>query len=378
MTQRARPRTTPGLALLLALAVAFAPALGSGLLTSKALGQGETNASSSPGGQASQDRAAGSNTSDEGGNESDHRDANQSGEDRRQANESQRDGDADGRDAGSDDRRRDGTDRGSDERGRAPPVQIRDRPGGFATRAPSDSPRPTVAVDARNASATVQRGDVTPMAVHMDTLVEFVDQDGDGAYDIGEPVVNHTDLQHTPHRVEVDQTSDSRSLVYDLGNESQLRLVYDLGTDQEDAQVAAKFDVRIDDYDFQHSDARIALGSHVEVVGGLERVEREGQPAVAGQQGEEVTYLSWVPTVDVDGEEHPVASSVHVDAEQPSESAIVYWAYPQGDEIVHDPTLGVQDAVQDLAGRVAPFALGLAGTLAVLGVGYEVRARWGP
>jgi hypothetical protein len=213
------------------------------------------------------------------------------------------------------------------------------------------------------------------MAVHLHTIIEFTDEDGDGAYDIGEPVANRTSLDALDPRIKTDEANATRTVVDDLGNDSRLRLVFDFGPEHPEA-VGTKLDVVVEGYDFEGPDTRVALGSRVQVNGGVERVPREGAPAIAGQQGETVSYLSWVPTVQVDGDEHPVGSSVHVEASDPAQSAIVYWGYPQGDEIVHDPTMGVQEAIRDLAGRTSTFAMALAGTLALLGMGYAARSRW--
>lgn len=288
-----------------------------------------------------------------------------------------RTGDEDAGEAGQDQRdqrpREDRRD-SQDDRGRAPPVTVEDRPNGFATRAPEGSPRPTVEVDVDRGRATVARPDVVPLDVQLDIVVEYRDTDGDGAYDVGEPVLNRTDLRTAPHRVVQDDANETRELVYELHGDGELVLRFDLGT-AHGRQVATKVDVRITGHTFEGPDTRLALGSLVEVPGGVETVEIDGEPAIAGTSGDEVAYLSWAPTVEVDGVEHAVGWSAHVSAETPSESAIVYWSYPQGDEIVHDPRLGVTAAVEDLAGQISPFAIGLAVALAVLGVGYATRRR---
>lgn len=345
MSPQASDDARPALALILGVALALAPALSAGLAPT-ALAQGQA------------DEGEGNRPNDSGSGA--------------QANRSEQ-----GQDGA--DERRGGEAGPPDDPGRAPPVEIRDVPGGFATRAPADTPRPEVAVDARNASATLNRAGVAPMDVHLDQVLAFTDEDGDGAYDVGEPVIERQTLPDRPGRVVADDANETRTLVYDLDDEgeAELRLVFDLGTDHEE-RVATKFDVVLSNYTFEGDDAHVAVGSRVQVEGGLERVERDGQSAVAGEQGDEVAYLSWVPTVDVDGAEHPVGSSVHVDAEEPAESAIVYWAYPQGEQVVHDPELGVEDAFRELAGRLAPFALGLAATTTILFAGYAARARWPP
>jgi len=346
MTTSERDHARPALALILGLALALAPALAGGLAPA-VLAQG----------QAPEDDARG------GANDS---------PDQRNESGSQQRGD------GASEAQRGPENRGPPEdRGRAPPVDVEDRRGGFATRAPPDSPRPEVAVDARNATATVQRADVRAMDVHLDQVVAFTDADDDGAYDVGEPVLERQTLPDRPNRIVADEANATRILVYELdeAGEAELHLVFDLGTDHAE-RVATKFDVELRNYTFEAENAHVALGSRVQVAGGLERVERNGHPAVAGEQGEEVTYLSWVPNATVDGTEHPVGSSVHVDAEQPADSAIVYWAYPQGDRIVHDPALGVGDAIRDFAGSLPSFGLGLAATTTILFAGYAIRARW--
>jgi hypothetical protein len=268
--------------------------------------------------------------------------------------------------------------RGRQDRGppeeRGPPVDVEDRRGGFATRAPPDSPRPEVAVDASNATARVDRGDVRPLDVHLDEVLAFVDEDGDGAYDVGEPVLDRHPLAERPSQV-LRTGTEQREVVYELGEGASMSLVFNVSGERGD-RVGAKFDVEIRNYTFDHEgDVHVALGSSIQVTGGLERVERDGRPAVVGEAGEDVAYLSWVQNATVDGSDHPVGSSVLVDAEE-QDSAVVYWAYPQGEEIVHDPELGVRDAIRDLAGSLAPFALGLAATGTLLFAGYLVRARW--
>lgn len=337
---RSTPKTPTAIALLLALALAVAPALSAGLApTAVAQNDGEGN-DSRPEGQG-------------------------------QANGSER--------GGPDERgqRDNGPPGGPDDRpGRGPPVDIEDRRGGFATRAPPDSPRPEVAVDAANATARVDRGNVRALDVHLDEVLAFVDEDGDGAYDVGEPVLDRNPLPDRPSHV-LQAGPDQREIVYELGDAASMSLLFNVSGERGD-QVGAKFDVRLHNYTFEHEgDVHVALGSAIEVDGGLERVTREGRPALVGERGDEVAYLSWVENATVDGTEHRVGSSVLVDAEE-RDSAVVYWAYPQGEQIVHDPELGVQEAIRDLAGRAGPFAFGAAATVTLLAFGYAVRARWPP
>lgn len=282
-------------------------------------------------------------------------------------------------DAASGDRSEPSENRGGPEdRPGADPVQIEDRPGGFATRAPQGSPRPTVAVDASEARANVERDDVRELTLQVDALVAHLDEDGDAAYDLGEPVVERIGLHDLDHEIVADPANETRTLAYQLPRGGSLELVFDVGADH-GAEVGAKVDVRVTGYTPPDPDARLALGARVEVPGGVEVADVDRADALAGRSGEAVPYVSWADTVQVDGSERDVGTSVHVSAtpDEASEgsSALVYWSYPQGEHIVHDPTLGVTDAVRDLPGQAWAFAIGLAATLVILGAGYAVRRR---
>jgi len=282
-------------------------------------------------------------------------------------------GSGDDREAGGADRGREG-----DPPGRADPVRIEDRPAGFATRAPQGSARPTVAVDAARAQASVDRPDVGALSLRLAELVAYVDEDDDGAYDLGEPVLERRDLRDLDHQIRDGPGEATRSLVYELPDGGELVVRFDVGT-QHGPEVGAKFDVELRNHTAPSPDARLALGTRAEAAGEVEPVELDGAPALAGRQGDEVAYLSWAPTVLVDGAEREVGWSVHLSAASDEAAdeghALLYWSYPQGDEVVHDPTLGVTEAVRDLAGETGPFLAGLAATLAVLAAGYAVRRR---
>lgn len=371
-----RPRSA--LALGLSLVLVLAAGLGPALLASSLA---QTEDRQAAGDDAQQTNGSSEETNDRGnqtnGTANDtHRSEGGSDHNGNETNRSQdQDNDRSRQDARGADQDESPREDGTGRQGRADPVEIQRIPGGFATRAPPESPRPEVVVDADRGRALVQRPGVQPLSMTLDTLVEFTDADGDGGYDVGEPVIQRHPLRSTPYRIAVDPANETRTVVYDLANGSQLQLVFDLGTSHGE-RVGTKLDVEVEGYVFENASTRIALGTRVHVDGGLEHATQRGRPVLLGERGEEVAYLSWRPTVQVDGEQAAVTSTVHVDAVEPTESAIVYWAYPQGEHIVHDPTLGVRDAIQDLAGRAMPFAIGLAATVGLLGVGYAVRSRW--
>jgi hypothetical protein len=190
-------------------------------------------------------------------------------------------------------------------------------------------------------------------------LVEFVDEDGDGAFDAGEPVVARHDLARPPDAVAGNTT---RRVTYDL-DPGRLHL------DVRSVGDATKFDIVIEGYSFASPDTRLALGSAIRVDDGVRFGHVNGAPAILAGGTGQVPYLSWVETVQVDGRSAPVGWSVLASLSADGGNAVVYWAYPQGASITHDPLLGVTFVqVQRLLDAPA-FLVAVAASLVFLGLG---------
>lgn len=248
---------------------------------------------------------------------------------------------------------------------------FRDTQDGFETIPPAQTQRPSVQVDAREGVVTIERAGVEPLTTRLASLVEYEDEDGDGAYDLGERMVRSYDLRAHDPFVLVGDGNATRDVVHDLDQGARLILRFAVGGDNE--SVGAKFDVRIEGLSFASPTTRVAVGMLVRSSAPLLATEVDGAPAVVATSGSEGAYLSWITRVAVDGADHPVGWSVHTSLSDAS--AIVHWSYPQGASIVHDPALGIAEIVRELPGQAGPFAIGVVISVLVLGAGLMVRAR---
>ncbi len=256
------------------------------------------------------------------------------------------------------------------------PVAIRDNATGFRSEAQTGSPRPAVAMDAGRAMASLHRDGIHSLGLQLDTLLEYEDENDNGAYDIGETVHQRIPLRGGVFEMVVDAENQTRDVVYPIDN-GQLILRFHF-KDVQNAAVGAKFDVIIDGYPYQGNDTHLALGMRVDSQAGLKVDEVHGEPALVGQTGEQVPYLSWEGDVQVDNATHSVGSSIHLSSTQGRENAdnaILYWSYPQGESIHHDPILGVTPGIDAFVGDWAPYLLGAAGVAALMGIGYTARRR---
>lgn len=195
-------------------------------------------------------------------------------------------------------------------------------------------------------------------------LVEFEDHDGDGAYDPGERVLARHDLTRAPDSII--GTTDKR-ITYELGP-GQLHL--DVRNDGE----ATKFDVVIQNYGFQSASSRLAVGSSIAVTDGLRTGTVGGDPSLVSAGSGERPYLSWVRNVTVDGREAEVAWSAFVSLDEQGGIGTLYWAYPQGASIVHDPRLGITSVSLERALDATAFLVAAGAAVAFLLAG-AVRRR---
>ncbi|MGB0652992.1 MAG: hypothetical protein ACPGQL_07305 [Thermoplasmatota archaeon] len=280
-----------------------------------------------------------------------------------------RDDEAGQRDREDDDEGRDDDDEGEDE------DDIEDDDDGFRTLpAPARQARPAVSFEASRAASAVQQEGVESLEMQVDSVLEFRDEDGDGAYDLGEPVLQRYVLREVPSRIETPGPG-LRDAIYTLGS-GQLTLRFHLeGATQ---GPGAKFDVILAAFPFQATDTRIAVAVDVEVPGGVRFTHVDGEPALAGAAGQRVPYLSWAPNVTVDGRDEDVAASAHVSVDPEQASGLLYWSYPQGAHILHDPTLGVTTVALEVLGRPTVYLAATAAALLLMLGGYEARRRYRP
>ncbi|MEK6974905.1 MAG: hypothetical protein AABY18_01020 [Candidatus Thermoplasmatota archaeon] len=256
---------------------------------------------------------------------------------------------------------------------REPAVDIQDAQGGFGAR-PSDpdSRRPSFSYNASRAEIALDHADARVLDTVIDAIIEFQDEDGDGAYDLGETIHQRLALSDLPSSVH-DAGDSTRDAVYEFPNGGNLTLRFHLAPTGDGE--ATKFDVAIHDFPVNSTTSRIAVGLRVEALEGLRVATVHGAPALVGNGTGQVPFLSWAQGALVDGQQIAVASSIQLDAGGPG--AVIYWAYPQG-EILHDPILGMTSFTLPSLGDPVVFAVALGAGVVFLAVGFEARRRYKP
>ncbi len=191
-----------------------------------------------------------------------------------------------------------------------------------------------------------------------DSLIEFVDSNGNGLYDRGEEVsvyklseasftpINYT-TSITPNNVTdhviTTQTVDGVFKVV-------LHVVGDLAIIQKEIvkPTEIKIDIIISNYRFVNEMSKLALKIRIESVMEIktEKVVGNKEEEVKVKSGNFTGFFSWKKTALVDGTEKPVLSTIL--AEDPKrgikEIALIY---ERGNSIIHDPKIGVITSVAD-------------------------------
>ncbi len=275
------------------------------------------------------------------------------------------------RDREADDRDDDEADEPRPSRGR----RVHDDASGFRTMPDSaQDRRPAVSFQADRASTAVQEPGVRPLDLHVESVLEFRDEDGDGAYDLAEPVLQRFALRDLVPVINA--SADSvRDVTYGLPAGGAITLRFHF---QDADQEGAKFDVIVRDFPFAANDTFVAVAVHVEVPGGLRFAEVAGEPALAGVAGERVPFISWARNVTVDDVDREVQASAHVSVDPQQATGLLFWSYPQGAEIIHDPVLGVTLIPAFTLANPSAYAVAVLGGIAALAVGFEARRRFRP
>lgn len=227
-------------------------------------------------------------------------------------------------------------------------------------------------------------------------LVEFRDEDGDGAKDPGEPALQTVDLRDRNPDVAVEETDVGPRVTttYALpGNGTfATTVLLPSGPARVGAQQVtpeeAKIDFRVEGFPFEANDTRLDLQVEVDAAYEARGPAAEAQGVTLQADGE-AAYFRWLPNATVDGAVRDVATrvdAVHAEAEdgEAESEYVVHLAYAQGQTIVHDPTFGVQSveeavqAVQETLGHLPTYVIA-AGATAFLAGGFAyARTRAGP
>jgi len=106
-----------------------------------------------------------------------------------------------------------------------------------------------------------------------------------------------------------------------------------------------KLDIGINNFPFSNETSKLALHSKVTIVA-EDKLEEKTEGAVAGKVGKWTVFFSWSNTSDVDGSLAPVESTIVElkSVREPGKFDFVnelYLSYEQGNQILHDPRMGV-------------------------------------
>lgn len=218
-------------------------------------------------------------------------------------------------------------------------------------------------------------------------LVEHADADADGAYDVGEPVLQRAELASLSPSV---ATRDEGAVqvvdvVYALTGGGTLTLRFRVASEETPlgattiTPTMAKYDVILQAYPWSSPTTRVALETRTKTT--LEAdfdPDHEGEPGVEFARGAIGGFYRWVNTTLVDGRAEPVGATVLAqrtdgDADEYEHESVVLFSYAHGASITHDPSVGVERLkeaigalVQAIKGDWRIFSVALLATAALV------------
>lgn len=229
-------------------------------------------------------------------------------------------------------------------------------------------------------------------------LIEHDDPDGDGAYDVGEPVHRRLALEELPSSVAraSNGSIETVDVTYALPGGGALTLRFHvtaapaLVADVRLAPTEAKYDVIIRAYPWSNSSFRLALETRTRTTLEADYDEADdGQPGLKFQQGRIAGFHRWLNTSHVDGRVEPVGATVlsqkstQEEDEFDAESVVVF-SYAPGASITHDPSLGVErlkqivgEVIEAIRGDWRIFGVALAATAGLVAATAIPRMRRG-
>ena len=241
-------------------------------------------------------------------------------------------------------------------------------------------------------------------------IIEFQDDNGNGAYDNGDNEVSSYDLRDTHYddiayftqttddgeteHVMTAQTSDGVFKVVFHAVANFAKIESGILTPSE-----IKLDLIIQNYSYEDNNTQLALMSKleagVEVEGEeehesehgeinedhLSEFEDEHEDKLVISSPEALGFFSWLDTAEVDGVSTPVKTST----ENESEGGVkLYFTYERGTSINHDPKLGVPyltvssaapDSTSDTGMKLLPYLGALVVGAIVIGVAVSWRKK---
>ncbi len=209
------------------------------------------------------------------------------------------------------------------------------------------------------------------------SLIEFVDVNGDGIYDPATDITNQTLALNSFDKPDYKKDEDSEGTTIHIieitttdGVFTAILHVSEGFTEIDGDQITpteVKIDIEINNFNYLNDSSQIALKTKLESEVDYDEEdetedEKEGYNEDEDEEGTktevngEIGFFTWKDTAMVDGNETPVLSSgiVTTDNEDDGEQKI-YLCYKRGTSIVHDPKIGVESSLL----TTAPINVGL-------------------
>jgi len=212
------------------------------------------------------------------------------------------------------------------------------------------------------------------------SLIEFVDVNGDGIYDPATDITNQTIAINSFDNPYYKTTEDSEGNTIHIIKINTIDGIFTailhvsegftmIGEDQI-TPTEVKIDIGINKVPYLNNNSMIALKIKLESETDYESEsetedEKDGYSKNQDEHGVntkvngEFGFFTWKDTAMVDGVETPVLSSGVVTDPEDEGEQITYFNYKNGTSIFHDPKIGVEDVLLTTAPINTPITIGL-------------------
>jgi hypothetical protein len=215
--------------------------------------------------------------------------------------------------------------------------------------------------------------------VEFESIIEFVDNNGDGLYNEGESVSVYEleDREFTPisytteivddvtvHKITTQTVDGVFRVTLHIAGEFTI-----IGGEAV-RPTEVKIDIEIHNFPYTHENSKLALECKIESVMETEEekevgdVEEEIKVTYGNYQG----FFSWKNTSTVDGVERPVLSTELMDDPEEGKRKL-YLIYERGTAIVHDPKIGILGVITAIPTMPWIMVLVAAIFAAIVGIG---------
>ncbi|WP_457556804.1 winged helix-turn-helix transcriptional regulator [Candidatus Harpocratesius sp.] len=197
--------------------------------------------------------------------------------------------------------------------------------------------------------------------IRFDTLIEFNDTNKDGKYDIdNDQIIQQISLQgiHVINQSKIEQGNIS---LYTFQLEDTSKIFQPTVIISSDALISQnmvilpnqlKIDLNFVNFPFTSENGLLALQISIENTYNIveqEITEDESHNISTNEQGiksvqaDYPSYFTWTNDISVDGKQKEMKSSIFYPDEEKFTEYQLFFAYPKGNSIIHDPKIGVEN-----------------------------------